>query len=216
MRRVRHGEEVRFANRLYHVMQTDHSAVPLHVGRYAEIFDVSRNDSNFSPELRRYRTYNICQAARWSLAVPGDFLCVGVSFGVTPRTVFEFLDFAATGRTYHLVDSFNEPAGSVFNNDPDLIRRQYPRDARVIIHRAAAPEGIPGGPFAFAHFDIGGGDAEIASAPLVYERLTPGGIVTFDAFSVTSATTRAYSRAFAAMNVEPFWLPSGQVMLKKA
>jgi hypothetical protein len=91
-----------------------------------------------------------------------------------------------------------------------LVRRQYPRDARVIIHRAAAPEGIPRGPFAFAHFDIGGCDAEIASAPLVYERLAPGGIVTFEAFSTTSAATRAYSsRAFAAMNVEPFWLPSG-------
>jgi hypothetical protein len=214
---ARHGEEVRYANRRYHVMETDHSAVPLHTGRYAEIFErVSRNDPNFSPELRRYRTYNICQAARWSLAVPGDFLCVGVSFGVTPRTVFEFLDFAPTGRTYHLVDPFNAPAGSVFNNDPDLVRRQYPPDALVVIHRAAAPEGIPSGPFAFAHLHIGGGDAEIASAPLVYERLTPGGIVTFDAFSSTSAATHAYSRAFAAMNVEPFWLPSGQVMLKKA
>jgi hypothetical protein len=45
--------------------------------------------------------------------------------------------------------------------------------------------------------------------------LTPGGIVTFDAFSVTWALTRAYSRAFAAINVEPFWLPSGQVMIAK-
>jgi hypothetical protein len=173
-------------------MQTDIPAIPLHVGRYAEIWErVSRNDPHFDPELRRYRTYNICQAARWSLAVPGDFLCVGVSFGVTPRTVFEFLDFAATSRTYHLVDHFNAPVGGVYNNDPDLVRRQYPRDARVIIHRAAAPEGIPGGPFAFAHFHIGGGDAEIVSIPLVYDRLTPGGIVTFDAFSVTSALTRA-------------------------
>jgi hypothetical protein len=115
-----------------------------------------------------------CQAARWSLAAPGDFLCVGVPFGVIPRTVSEFLDFAATGRTHHLVDPFNAPAGSALNNDPGLVRQQYPRDARVVIHRAAAPEGIPGGFFAFAHFDIGGCDAEIASAPLVYEWLTPG------------------------------------------
>jgi hypothetical protein len=103
----------------------------------------------------------------------------------------------------------------VYNNDPDLVRRQYPRDARVIIHRAAAPEGIPAGPFAFAHCDIGGGDAEIASIPVLYERLTPGGIIVFEAFSSTSAAERAYSRAFAAINVEPFWLPSGQVMLAK-
>jgi hypothetical protein len=60
VRQRRYGEEVRFANRRYHVMQTDYSATPLHVGRYAEIFErVSRNDPHFSPELRRYRTYNI-------------------------------------------------------------------------------------------------------------------------------------------------------------
>jgi hypothetical protein len=125
VRQRRYGEEVRFANRRYHVMQTDYSATPLHVGRYAEIFErVSRNDPHFSPELRRYRTYNICQAARWSLAAPGDFLWVGVSFGITPRTVFEFVDFGATGRTYHLVDPFNAPPGGVYNNDPDLVRQR--------------------------------------------------------------------------------------------
>jgi hypothetical protein len=86
-----------------------------------------------------------------------------VSFGVTPRTVFEFLDFAATGRTYHLVDHFNAPAGEPYNNDPDLVRRQYPRDARVVIHRAAAP---PLSPPASAVWVCSAGAQEAAGSSL--------------------------------------------------
>ena len=216
VRQKRHGEEVRFANRRYHVMQTDYSAVPLHIGKYAEIFErIAPNDPNIDPELTRYRIYNICQAAKWSLAHPGDFLCVGVSFGIAPRVVFEFIDFDSSGRTYHLVDPFDAAVARGFNSDAELVREQYPHDAKIAIHKAFAPEGIPDVNLAFAHFNTGNPTAETASLPLVYERLSPGGIVIFDAFSSTSAATKEYSRAFNAMNLEPFWLPSGQVMLAK-
>lgn len=216
IRQKRHGEEVRYAGRRYHVMQTDYSAVPLHVGRYAEIFErIAPNDPNFNPELTRYRVYNICQAARWSLACPGDYLCVGVSFGVSARVVFEYLDFASTGRAYHFVDPFDAATAGIHNADAELVRRQYPPDAKIVIHKALAPEGIPNASIAFAHFNTGHPEAEAASLPIVYERLAPGGIIVFDAFSVTSAYTKEYSRAFSAMNLEPFWLPSGQVMIAK-
>jgi len=216
VRRKRRGEQVQYANRRYGPMQTDFSAVPLHVGRYAEIFErIALNDPNFDPELTRYRVYNICQAARWALAVRGDFLCAGVSFGIAPRVAFEFLDFAGTGKTYHLLDPFDPAISGRFNGDADLVRRQYPDDAKIIIHRAFAPEGIPDVPLAFAHFDTSKPAVEAASLPIIYPLLSPGGIVIFDAFSSTSAATREYSRAFAKMNLEPFWLPSGQVMIAK-
>ena len=214
VRQRRHGEEVRYAGRRYHVMQTDYSAVPLHVGRYAEIFErIAPTDPHFDLELTRYRTYNICQAARWSLRVPGDFLCVGVSFGIAPRVVFEYTDLQADGRTYHLVDPFT--VGGVFNTDSDSVRRRFPPEAKVVIRQGFAPEAIPDVPLAFAHFDTGHADAEAASLPTVYRRLAPGGIVIFDAFSSTSGATREYQRALTSMNLEPFWLPSGQIMVAK-
>jgi hypothetical protein len=215
-RQKRYGEEVRYANRRYHVMQTDYSAVPLHTGRYAEIFErAAPIDPNFSPELIRYRVYNICQAARWALRADGDFLCAGVSFGVAPRTVFEFLNFPATGRSYHLLDPFDPAKSGPFNGDANLVLRQYPADAKIVIHRAYAPEGIPKLPLAFAHFDTSKPEVEAASLPIVYRLLSPGGIAIFDAFSSTAAATREYSRALAEMKLEPFWLPSGQIMITR-
>ena len=214
VRRKRYGKEVQYANRRYGPMQTDFSAVPLHVGRYAEIFErIAPSDPHFSPELTRYRTYNICQAARWALGAKGDFLCVGVSFGIAPRVVFEYTDLRDTGRTYHLVDPFT--VGGAFNTDPDAVHRRFPAAAKVIIHKGFAPEAIPDVPLAFAHFDTSRPAVEAVSLPIVYRQLSPGGIVIFDAFSSTSGATREYSRAFAEMNLEPFWLPSGQVMIAK-
>jgi hypothetical protein len=170
-------------------------------GRFAELYaKYSSLDPNLDPEKARYVHYCNCYFAALCRHVPGDFVCAGISYGVGAKMIFEFTDFPSLGKTLHLIDPFEGiSVGGVaenYNRDPEYVRRQYPADAPIVIHRARIPLRLPG-KLAFAISTTGVPVAEEASVPIFYEALSPGGILISD-------------RGIHKLpSVTPLWLPSG-------
>ena len=81
-----------------------------------------------------------------------------------------------------------------YNRDPEYVRRQYPADAPIVMHRARIPLRLPG-KLAFVVATTGVPAAEEASIPIFYEALSPGGIMISD-------------RYLELPSVTPLWMPS--------
>jgi hypothetical protein len=210
----------------YQGVRTIHNARPLHVGPYAEILDRhASHDPWHAPDVVRYRHYNICQLAKLSRDVPGDFLVCGVSWGVAARMVYEYLDFASLGKTFHFVDPFiaidnaaNQTRLDKYNSDPEYVRRQYPVDAPIKFHRVMIPSGLPlpvPDGFSFIHLATGDEPSEAQSLPYFFERLNRGGWIVIDNYAIGDGAFDHYDPTLDRLGIEPIWLPSGQGAIMK-
>ena len=147
-------------------------------------------------------------------------MSAGVSFGVSPRIVYDFVNVEVLGKTLHLIDPFDATTGSgikpSYNTDPELVRRQYPDNARIKIHRQVIPDAISNlGPIAYAFMNTGNRVAECASLPLLYERLSPGGFISVDQYGQANGYHDDFNPVFEKLGVTPFWFPSGQCAITK-
>jgi hypothetical protein len=199
-------------------MQTCIDARPLVEGRWAELHDrYCSLDPFSSSEAYRYRHYNVCWLANLCRHIPGDFACAGVSFGMTAKIVYEFVDFPTLGKTLHLIDPLEgvvDKSGRIdpnYNRDPDYVLRQYPPGAPVVLHRKRAPLRLPGS-LAFVFTDTGDAMAGAEALPVFYEALSTGGILV--AFEYGQNTER-FAPTVERLGVAPFWLPSGQGVFVK-
>jgi hypothetical protein len=199
-------------------MATTADASPLFEGRFAEIHNRYRQ---LSPVQRqndgyRYHHYNFCYFASLCRDLPGDFVCAGVAFGATAKVVYEYVDFPALAKKFHLIDPFDATAedgriAASYHSDPDYVRRQYPSDAPIIIHRERIPMSLPG-PLAFVMTDTGVAPATAAALPGFYEALSPGGIIVCSEFNRDS---KRFLAVLDTLRVTAFWLPSGQCVIFK-
>lgn len=203
----------------YQGVKTRHNARPLHVGRFAEIYDRwAPLNSHIDSDTMRYRTYNVCQIAARCIQISGDFVCIGVSFGVVPRVVYDFVNLAGTEKTLHLIDPFNATGGedgdnrSYYNTDPEVVASQYQDGARIEIHRDYAPaalDHVPG-PIAFAFLDTGHTPSDVASIAALYPRMSEGGGIITDRYAGVDGNFKFFDPVFERLGTEPFWFPSGQ------
>lgn len=200
-------------------VMTRANAKPLLEGRYAELYEKYYRLDPFLPiEITRYRNYNYCYFASLCRDVPGDFLCAGVSWGISPRIVFDFVEFPSLGKTLHLVDPFegivannSDRVSERYNRDPDYVLQQYPVGAPVRIHRERVPYRVPGR-FAFIFSDTGNAAADAETVPIYYESLSPGGIFITNSYANDIGY---YEPVFARLGITPLWLPSGQGVVFK-
>jgi hypothetical protein len=126
----RRGRAGNFPWRESGFMATCANAEPLLTGKFAALYAKYGPLDRVSPsEKNRYRNYNVCCFANLCRDVPGDFVCAGVSWGVMPRMVFDFVDFASLDKTLHLIDPFEGSIATTgahaqsFNSDPDYVLR---------------------------------------------------------------------------------------------
>lgn len=205
----------------YQGVRTMHMPWPLHHGKYAELYERFYSlDPTVPKELTRYRIYNHCMLAHLCRNIPGDFVSAGVSFGVSPRIVYDFVEMESIGKTLHLIDPFDATTHDgikpSYNTDPELVRRQFPPNASIRIHRQVIPHAISNlGPIAFAFMNTGNRSAECASLPLLYERLSPGGFISIDQYCQANGYHETYNPVFEKLGVTPFWFPSGQCAITK-
>jgi hypothetical protein len=186
---------------------------PLSEGRFAEIYAKNQPLDPFrSPEATRYMFFNVCSIANLCRRVSGDFLFAGISWGVAARVTYDFVEFWKLDKKLHLVDPFDQRTSrSVpkkterYNSDPEYVRRQYPSDARVIIHQKPIPIETPG-KLAFVFLSTGDPDADEGSIPIFYENLSTGGAI---------VCGRYFKRTFEQFGVEPLWFTSGQSVIFK-
>lgn len=209
----------------YQGVYTQHSMRCLHEGRFAEIHDRYRRLNPFNaPNELRLRHYCASMFAEFAKKVPGDFLSAGVSFGVAPRVIYEFVEFEQLGKTYHLIDPFlgvNYPGSgpNPYNTDFELVRRQYSSAAPVVFHRELIPdcfplEGLTQG-LAFVHLNTTDPPAEAASLRYLYESLNPGGYIVIDDYSFGNGQFDDYDPAIGALGARIFCLVTGQGVIQK-
>lgn len=168
----------------------------------------------------QWNLQTVLWAAQQALAVEGDFVELGVFRGHTSLFVAEYLDFAAQSRTWRLYDTFdgipddqldpgwaerNERAyrGGTFSFDE--VRERFAHIPNIRVIQGRVPEVLhEDGPerIAFLHVDLNNATAEIAALDLLFDRISPSGVVVFDDYcwepSRTSTTPKRHGSPRAA------------------
>lgn len=201
---------------------TRHGTRQLHKGRFAEIFDRCNSfDPYMGENTIRMRVYFVASFAKHAMSSLGDLAFVGVSYGVTARTCFEFANVPAT-KAIHLIDPFTAARSNAnrisiprYNRDPNLVINQYPESAKIVIHRNFIPDCLPltnAKAFCFVHLNTSDPESEALSIPYFFERLT--GAMVIDQYAIHDhRNADAYDRVFNSLSVDPIVLPTGQAVL---
>tara|TARA_B100000315_G_C14418639_1_gene514466 strand:+ start:36 stop:884 length:849 start_codon:yes stop_codon:yes gene_type:complete len=147
-----------------------------------------RFDGNFNRE----RFYFTCKLGKIAGATKGDFIFVGVSWGIAAYTV---LEYTKSKSEFYFVDKWD---GSIPSQGEGKKNSTYCRDIRLLQERfkkfsnvnyivGHVPECLPeisSKRIAFMHFDIGLPDAAMATIEALWPRIVEGGIVVLDSFSM--------------------------------
>lgn len=203
----------------YQAVSTLIDMAALHEGRFASVYDaVYPNDPDSLPDgnVLRLRTYHTYLFAEIASRVRGDFVSIGISYGVTSKVLYELL-LKGTQRTYHLVDPFLGKPGYGYCQDPSFVMAQFNGDPLVCLHQQPTPAAFPlplKDGLAFVDLDTEDEDTDAASLPYLIERLSPGGVMVID-FYGWAASRAKYDRAAAQAGASIFILPTGQGVLLK-
>jgi O-methyltransferase len=156
-----------------------------------------------SPDGITWRFNTLIWAARQALTVPGDFVECGVFEGDMSWVVTEMVDLAAAKRRFHLFDTFagfsakysspsdisNQPGFFEFTDSeykrPEIYEHVLQRFATkpyVVIRKGVVPDSLADAPevIAYLHLDMNSPGPERAALEILYERLSPGGVIVFD------------------------------------
>lgn len=151
-------------------------------------------------EFKIWRLHTYCWAGRSALNLPGDFVECGVFHGFYSAVLVQYLDFAAIDKRMYLFDTFaglseeystdRERRGIADAYDLDEswvegVRKRFAPYPNVVVRKGVVPDVLlEGSPkrVAFLHLDMNAGAAEIGALEVLFERMTPGGIVLMDDF----------------------------------
>lgn len=176
-----------------------------------------------------WRSAVLAWAAKSVLArgIPGDFVECGCYKGTTARMLCDYTDFATVERDYYLYDLFEHEASMPHHAMPEhgagLYERTVARFADVPnaqVIRGRIPEVIvQNGPsrVAFMHIDLNNAPAEIAALDVLFDRMSPGGILVLDDYGWRGyrAQKLAEDPWMAARGYQILELPTGQGLLFK-
>jgi hypothetical protein len=213
--RVRHGNNRRVS---YQGVSTLTNMSALHEGRFAQVYDAAYPiDPGLGPDgnLLRLRVYLTVLFAELALRVPGDFVNVGVSYGVSEKVVYELV-VKGTQRTYHLIDPFDGDPRD-YCVDPSVVVARFSGDPCVQFHLTPAPQVFPlvlGNGLAFAELSTGNQEAQLASLPYLIGSLNPGGVILIDDYG-WGQKALSYDAAVLAAGASIFCLPTGQGVVMK-
>jgi O-methyltransferase len=156
-----------------------------------------------SPDGIAWRFNTLIWAAGQALTVPGDFVECGVYEGDMAWVVTEMIDLAASGRRFHLFDTFagfspkysspddiNDQPGFFEFVDRDYKRpeiyehvlRRFATKPYVVVRKGVVPDSLVDAPevIAYLHIDMNSPGPERAALEVLYDRLSPGAVIVFD------------------------------------
>jgi hypothetical protein len=183
-------------------------------------FNEACGSLNFVLRARLWRLYTLCWACEQALHVDGAIVDIGTYDG---RALEVVLRYQREQREVYAYDYFAEPPKESKKSEhgPDLCKqvteRLSPWNAKVYpgdIHSTAhtLPDQI-----AFCQIDLNDAKAEGFVFPLVYERLSPGGIVIFDDYGFARYRKSAVThQKFLEGKEQILEMPTGQGLLIKA
>lgn len=174
-----------------------------------------------------WRTHVLCHFAKLARRRPGDFVELGAYRGTTAHIIADWVDLAATGKTYWLYDTFTHTGAEVNVKMPGHIDGLH---ASVVARFADCPhvriiqghvpdsfgQGFPD-QIAFAHLDLNQAPAEVAALRAVLPRLVSGGVLVLDDYGwwVYRAQRAAEDPILAEFGLDVLELPTGQGVVIK-
>ena len=195
------------------------------VARHQHLFDISNWHWNL---------HTVLWAVKSCLSVPGDFIELGVYRGLTTGFVADYLQFQDVDKKWYLYDLFSGMPKEMLNDDwnpelytnvdskkwyDDAVARFKPYHNIEIIKgkvpdtlRQNSPQKI-----AFMHVDLNSAKAEIAALEILWDRISPGGIIVFDDFGWTAANqqNREENKFFNDRGYMVLEIPTGQGIVIK-
>jgi O-methyltransferase len=193
-----------------------------------------------SPDGIAWRFNTLIWAARQVLSVPGDFIECGVYEGDMSWVVTEMVDLASAGKQFHLYDTFAGFSSRYSSVDDypdapqffefadrdykrpeiyDYVLKRFASKPYVVIHKGAVPETLSAAPesIAFFHLDMNSPGPELAALEILYDRVSPGGIIIFDDYgwSLFRKQKEVADRFMASRGQTILELPTGQGMVVK-
>ena len=181
-------------------------------------------------------------AARHAMTLSGDFVECGVNRGFLASAIMQMLDWDATGRTFHLMDTFDgldpryvsdeERAAGILERTQrerdsgflvvgaESVRRNFAQWRNVAIIEGPIPDTLAQARparVAFLHIDMNCSPPEIAAIEHFWDRLSPGAPVLLDDYAYHGYGTQKIAMdAFARRKgVAIVALPTGQGLLLK-
>jgi hypothetical protein len=142
----------------------------------------------------RARVYHVARLAELAIPAKGDFLFVGVAYGVFPRCIWRLLGPRIQDRKMILIDPWDglwseadRQTHRSYTSDMDRIERLF-EAIPVQYCRGHAPDALSAvsGPLALAVFCTGHPDAELKSLPFVIDNMSDGGIIYVCAYGNTN------------------------------
>jgi len=139
-----------------------------------------------------WRFATLVWAARTALSVPGDFVECGCYKGISARIISDVVGFAGLDRRYFLYDLFEHSAAMPHHPMPehstslvDQVRARFADMENVVITQGRVPDSLSiAAPetIAFMHLDLNNADAEVGALEVLFDRISPGGLLVLDDF----------------------------------
>ncbi len=147
-------------------------------------------------ELLRYRVYINALIANLAKAAGGDFCSVGVSWGIVPRTIYNYLDknrFWESGQKYFLIDKYDQVlfasssekiTQTNYCGDINFIKNEFKEDTFQIIQEYA-PEAFLRikKKISYLHLNTADKKSELETINLVYDKMTTPGFIVIDNYT---------------------------------
>lgn len=198
-------------------------------------------DDYRGPHTIAWRLHTLVWAAENGLRLPGDFVECGVFQGDMAWVITQVLDLGALGKSFYLYDTFSgfsdtysssadfpdNPGFLEFANEiyskPGLYKSvcdRFADDKSVKLVRGVVPDILKKDApdrISFLHIDLNSPTAEIGALELLFERVSPGGIVVFDDYGwkVFRAQKEAEDQFMAERGYAILELPTGQGVVVK-
>ena len=177
-----------------------------------------------------WRLHVVAWAARSVIArkIPGDFVECACYKGGTAKLVADYTDFGTlTDRTYYLYDLFEHDPGMPHHAMPEHSKKLYERVQQrfagmtnVKVTQGSVPEVlslVAPQQVAFMHLDLNNAPAEIGALEILFDRMSPGGILILDDYGWLGyrAQKLAEDPWLAARGYHVLELPTGQGLVFK-
>jgi len=183
-----------------------------------------------------WRVYVCCWAAWHAMRIAGDFVECGVGTGIVSLAVCRYVGFESLDKRFWLFDTYGGiPEEQALPAELALARsknRRHYFDSHALVARnfsafpnvrlikgtvpaSLAQDGLR--QIAYLHIDMNIAYPEVEASRVLWDRLTPGGIVIYDDYAslAHSAQKQALDAFAAERSVKILSLPTGQGMLLK-
>lgn len=135
-------------------------------------------------DLMDFRFHTTQWAASVALEVEGDFVEIGVNYGLLSRSICEHVKFGRLDRKFFLVDPWGNSSGKGYDPSAfETVKLNFKDFSNVVLVRGSAPEAlqqIDSKKIAYLALDINDGVMERQSLEILWPRIVKGGVVYFD------------------------------------